>query len=252
MNSSTFALPYKPHARCQEEPTYLDRSPKTLSYGNEIRVFALRSSFEPEFIFGTVSVAYQISPMKVLQTKVVEDQLSIWDTYTHEHPDGTLSGGVNKRGIDYYNNLINELLRIKPFVTIFHWDILQTSEDEYGGVLNPRIIGHFKDYAKLCYKEFGDQVKHWIRLNEPFTFRRCSAWQNLNCPDKDSATEPYLVTHHLLLAHAAAVTLYKNKYQYNDPKLSFEEALNDTTRIDYHSRHLCYLETAIKHFGTLI
>ncbi|XP_068339132.1 cyanogenic beta-glucosidase-like [Pyrus communis] len=85
--------------------------------------------------------------------------------------------------------------------------------------------GHFKDYAELCYKEFGDRVKHWIRLNEPYAFSnngyatgaqatgRCAAWQNLNCTDEDSATEPYLVTHHLLLAHAAAVTLYKNKYQ---------------------------------------
>ena len=83
----------------------------------------------------------------------------------------------------------------------------------------------FRDYAELCFKEFGDRVKRWITLNEPYTFSdggyvtgqlapgRCSAWLNLNCTGGNSGTEPYLVTHHQLLAHAAAVKVYKQKYQ---------------------------------------
>lgn len=42
---------------------------------------------------------------------------------------------------------------------------------------------------------------------------RCSAWVNPNCTGGDSGTEPYLVTHYQLLAHAAAVRVYKTKYQ---------------------------------------
>ncbi|XP_020422112.1 beta-glucosidase 12 [Prunus persica] len=156
-----------------------------------------------------------------------------WDAYRFSIswsrllPNGKLSGGVNKEGIEYYNNLINELLSngLMPFVTLFHWDLPQTLEEEYGGFLSPRIIHHFQDYVELCYKEFGDRVKYWTTLNEPYTFSnygygigsfapgRCSAWQQLNCTGGDSSTEPYLVTHHLLLAHATAVKLYKNKYQ---------------------------------------
>ncbi|XP_016646998.1 PREDICTED: beta-glucosidase 12-like [Prunus mume] len=114
---------------------------------------------------------------------------------------------------------------LTPFVTLFHWDLPQTLEDEYGGFLSPHIVNHFQDYVELCYKEFGDRVKHWSTLNEPYTFSnfgyaigshapgRCSTWQQLNCTGGDSSTEPYLVTHHLLLAHAAAIKLYKNKYQ---------------------------------------
>ncbi|PQP97964.1 beta-glucosidase 12-like [Prunus yedoensis var. nudiflora] len=34
---------------------------------------------------------------------------------------------------------------------------------------------------------------------------RCSSGQQLNCTGGDSAREPYLVTHHLLLSHAAVV-----------------------------------------------
>ncbi|XP_024020309.1 beta-glucosidase 12-like [Morus notabilis] len=142
-------------------------------------------------------------------------------------PNGKLSGGVNKEGIKYYSNLINELLAngLKPFVTLFHWDLPQALEDEYGGFLSPHIVNHFKDYAELCFKEFGDRVKHWITLNEPWSYSiggysegffppgRCSDWQNLNCTGGDSGTEPYLVSHYQLLSHATAVKLYKEKYQ---------------------------------------
>ncbi|CAL0304192.1 unnamed protein product [Lupinus luteus] len=142
-------------------------------------------------------------------------------------PKGKLSGGINQEGIAYYNNLINELIAngLQPLVTIFHWDLPQALEDEYGGFLSPLIVKDFQDYAELCFKEFGDRVKHWITLNEPWSFSqngyalghmapgRCSAWLNRTCVGGDSAIEPYLVTHHQLLAHAAAVQVYKTKYQ---------------------------------------
>ncbi|XLR18292.1 hypothetical protein HN51_018996 [Arachis hypogaea] len=50
---------------------------------------------------------------------------------------GKLSGGINQQGIDHYNSLFNELLSkgIKPFVTLFHWDLPQALEDEYWWLL---------------------------------------------------------------------------------------------------------------------
>lgn len=83
----------------------------------------------------------------------------------------------------------------------------------------------FKDYSNICFKEFGGKVKHWITLNEPWTYSyggyangmlapgRCSKFQQLNCTGGDSGTEPYLVAHNLILAHAAAVDLYRREYQ---------------------------------------
>ncbi|KAF8403882.1 hypothetical protein HHK36_011988 [Tetracentron sinense] len=142
-------------------------------------------------------------------------------------PNGKTSGGVNKEGIRYYNNLIDELLSngVQPYVTLFHWDLPQALEDEYGGFLSPHIVDDFRDYVELCYKEFGDRVKHWITLNEPLSFcsggynlgtlspGRCSKWVNANCSTGNSGIEPYVVAHHQLLAHAAAVKVYKEKYQ---------------------------------------
>ncbi|XP_021728909.1 beta-glucosidase 13-like isoform X1 [Chenopodium quinoa] len=142
-------------------------------------------------------------------------------------PYGKLHKGVNQKGLAYYHNLIDELIvnGIKPFVTLFHWDLPQALEAEYGGFLSPYIVDDFRDYANICFKEFGDKVKHWITLNEPWSYiyggyasgrlapGRCSKWQQLNCTGGDSATEPYLVSHHQLLAHAAAVDLYRRKYK---------------------------------------
>ncbi|KAM0977506.1 hypothetical protein ACFX13_020602 [Malus domestica] len=141
-------------------------------------------------------------------------------------PNGKLSGGVNKEGVKYYQNLLNELQAngIKPFVTLFHWVFPQALEDEYLGFLSPTSVSHFVDFAELCFKEFGDKVKHWITLNEPQTYSvqgysvgafapgRCS--NHTKCKEGgNSATEPYLAAHHQLIAHAAAVKVYREKYQ---------------------------------------
>ncbi|XP_073015641.1 beta-glucosidase 12-like [Primulina eburnea] len=142
-------------------------------------------------------------------------------------PSGKISGGINEQGVDYYNNVINELINkgVVPFVTLFHWDLPQTLEDQYGGFLSPQIVNDFVDYSELCFKRYGDRVKNWITFNEPYTYvnggyvrgemapGRCSSWQNLNCTAGDSGVEPYLVAHHQLLSHAAAVMKYKEKYQ---------------------------------------
>lgn len=82
----------------------------------------------------------------------------------------------------------------------------------------------FADYAEFCFKTFGDRVKNWMTFNEPrvvaalgydngfFAPGRCSKPYG-NCTAGDSGTEPYIVAHHLILSHAAAVQRYRQKYQ---------------------------------------
>nr|CAB3503244.1 unnamed protein product [Digitaria exilis] len=151
-------------------------------------------------------------------------------SWTRILPNGTLSGGINREGVRYYNDLIDELLLkgVQPFVTLFHWDSPQSLEDKYGGFLSPSIINDFKGYAEVCFKEFGDRVKHWITFNEPWTFcsggyasgrfapGRCLPWEQGKCRAGDSGTEPYTVCHHQILAHAETARLYKAKYQVSD------------------------------------
>ncbi|XP_027350965.1 beta-glucosidase 11-like [Abrus precatorius] len=139
-------------------------------------------------------------------------------------PDGT--GPVNPKGLQHYNHLINELTRhgIQPHVTLHHFDLPQTLEDEYGGWVSKRIVKDFTTYANVCFREFGDRVKYWITVNEANVHamagydlgtlppQRCSLSAKVNCSRGNSSTEPYLAAHHMLLAHASAVRLYRKKY----------------------------------------
>ncbi|RAL52459.1 hypothetical protein DM860_007316 [Cuscuta australis] len=184
-----------------------------------------RKDFPPNFLFGASGSAYQF------EGAANEDGRgpSIWDTYSRDHSDGKLSKGINQQGITFYKNLIDELIAngIIPTVTLFHWDVPQALEDEYQGFLSPLIVDDFRDYADLCFREFGEKVRLFTTINEPWTFAskgydsgdfapgRCSPFMNpaIGCLGGDSATEPYIVAHHILLAHAAAARLYQQKYQ---------------------------------------
>ncbi|KAK3042328.1 hypothetical protein RJ639_002374 [Escallonia herrerae] len=140
-------------------------------------------------------------------------------------PNGT--GEINQAGVDHYDNLINALLAngIEPYVTIYHWDLPQALEDRYLGWLDPQIIKDFAAYAETCFQKFGDRVKHWITFNEPHTMviqgydvglqapSRCSIIGHIVCKDGNSATEPYIVGHHVLLSHATVTDIYRKKYK---------------------------------------
>ncbi|XP_043710638.1 beta-glucosidase 11-like [Telopea speciosissima] len=136
-------------------------------------------------------------------------------------------GPVNPKGVHYYNSLINELLShgIQPYVTLFHYDVPQALEDEYGGWLSQKIVKDFTAYVDVCFREFGDRVSYWTTMNEANAFvlggcdsgifppGRCSSPFGLNCTRGSLTTEPYIATHNILLAHASATRLYKEKYQ---------------------------------------
>ncbi|CAM8984268.1 unnamed protein product [Rhodiola kirilowii] len=147
-------------------------------------------------------------------------------SWTRIVPTGSVSDGINHKGIDHYNKLINEVVQngLVPFVTLFHFDSPEILQAQYTEFLNESIVDDFRDYVEICFKSFGDRVKHWITINEPLIIAhygyetgqhppgRCS--QPLGtCPEGNSSTEPYIASHNLLLAHTAAANLYKQKFQ---------------------------------------
>uniref|UniRef100_H2YTI0 beta-glucosidase n=1 Tax=Ciona savignyi TaxID=51511 RepID=H2YTI0_CIOSA len=99
-------------------------------------------------------------------------------------PDGKLTSdghmtNINEIGIDYYNRLIDALKsnNIEPVVTLYHWDMPQVLQDEYGGWASSLIIDDFAAYAKLCFEMFGDRVKTWITIKDFAWSSATSAYQ---------------------------------------------------------------------------
>ncbi|URD75635.1 Glycosyl hydrolase family 1 [Musa troglodytarum] len=135
-------------------------------------------------------------------------------------PEG--EGRVNWKGVAYYDRLINYMLQrgITPYANLYHYDLPEALEKKYNGLLSRKIVDAYANYAEFCFKTFGDRVKNWMTFNEPrvvaalgyddgkFAPGRCT-----NCSAGNSATEPYIVSHNLILSHAAAVKRYRDKYQ---------------------------------------
>lgn len=121
-------------------------------------------------------------------------------------------GSLNQQGVEFYINLLDRLNQknIKPFVTLYHWDLPQYLEDR-GGWLNRETAYHFRDYVDLISKVLGDRVYSYATLNEPF----CSAYlgyeAGIHAPGLVGEEFGKKAAHHLLLAHGLAIkVLNKN------------------------------------------
>jgi beta-glucosidase len=119
-------------------------------------------------------------------------------------PAGT--GAINEKGIDFYDRLIDGLLEagIEPFLTLYHWDLPQALQDR-GGWANPEIVYWFADYAQVVAQCFGDRVKNWITLNEPWCISLLGYYIGEHAPGLQDLPTALTAAHHLNLSHAAAV-----------------------------------------------
>jgi beta-glucosidase/6-phospho-beta-glucosidase/beta-galactosidase len=111
-------------------------------------------------------------------------------------------------------------------ITLFHWDLPDGLDKRYGGLLSkeefPKDFAH---YAKVVFEAI-PKCKHWITFNEPW----CSAVLGYNTgffapgrtsdrsksKEGDSARECWTVGHNILLAHGAAVKVYREKFKPKD------------------------------------
>ncbi|XP_031407327.1 beta-glucosidase 18-like isoform X2 [Punica granatum] len=210
----------------------------SLSYSSSETVH--RSQFPSSFLFGTATSYYQVEGAYLAGHK----SLSNWDIFTHI--PGKIEDGTNADVTDDQYHLFMEdvalmsdlgvnayrfsiswarvLPSIKPFVTLNHYDIPQELEDRYGSWLSSEIQQDFGYFADVCFEAFGDRVQYWTTFNEPNVFvydgylsgtyppARCSQPFG-NCSAGDSALEPYIATHNVVLSHATAAEIYRNKYQ---------------------------------------
>lgn len=133
-------------------------------------------------------------------------------------------GEINSKGVVFYDNLIDELLKhdIEPVITLYHWDlpfVLQT----IGGWTSREVVNTFLEYATFMFTHFGDRVKTWITFNEPQIFTLL--YYSLGFLE-EGIPGGFQASHLVNVAHAKAVHAYRQSV-HSDGKIGI--ALNLST-----------------------
>ena len=178
-------------AFCEEEGTIMDGSNADVTCDHYHRV------------------VNDVALMKTMNLKAYRFSIS-WPRIM---PSGV--GPVNSKGITFYSHLIDLLIEngIEPWVTLFHWDLPDALYQNYGGWLdrNNTVVA-FGEYARICFRAFGDRVQRWVTINEAWTVAVNGHGTGIHAPGHQSDTEPYIVGHNLLLAHATAAHIYHTEF----------------------------------------
>jgi beta-glucosidase len=122
----------------------------------------------------------------------------------------TGSGKPNAKGIDFYSRLVDALLeaKIRPFVTLYHWDLPQALED-VGGWPNRDIADQFAGYAEVVARSLGDRISDWTLFNEPAAFTSKGYLDGVHAPGRKSIHDFLRATHTVNLAQAAGFRALK-------------------------------------------
>jgi len=129
-----------------------------------------------------------------------------WTRVFTKGPDGKRR--ANPKGVRFYKNIIGALAarNMTPIVTMYHWDLPADMD-----WLDASVVDAFAEYADFLFRTF-PEVRHWITVNEPWTFCFLGYGLGLQAPGVKSEYEKYRCGHNALLAHARAVEIYRKKY----------------------------------------
>ena len=127
--------------------------------------------------------------------------------WTRILPDGT--GKVNKAGIKFYSDLIDELIKngITPMVTLFHWDYPHKLHQR-GGWLNPDSSDWFADYADIVFRNIPN-AQMFATHNEPIATYVGYALKGF-APGFGLEKYGRQANHNLLLSHGKAVERFRS------------------------------------------
>ncbi len=125
-------------------------------------------------------------------------------------PRGRVGSAINQQGVAHYRKMFEAMIAagITPYVTLFHGDLPILLQIQDYSFVDKDFANNFLYYANICFKSFGDLVKHWFTFNEPW----CMAVFE-DCKASERSTMPYRIAHSALLTHAKTVKLYREQYK---------------------------------------
>ncbi len=123
-------------------------------------------------------------------------------------PDG--SGAVNAKGLAFYDRLVDAMLSrgIRPFATLFHWDLPQALQDA-GGWTSRATITAFARYAEIVTRKLGDRVKDWMTHNEPWVVAYVGHLFGDHAPGMRDLKSAIAVAHGIMISHGKAVPVIR-------------------------------------------
>jgi beta-glucosidase len=121
-------------------------------------------------------------------------------------------GQENQKGLDFYNRLVDTLLEagIRPFPTLYHWDLPQALEDA-GGWPGRDTAYRFADYADIVANALSDRVHSWTIFNEPWMFTTLGYLRGQHAPARTEVDAYLRSTHVVNLAQGLAFRAIKNR-----------------------------------------
>ncbi|XP_042349686.1 beta-klotho [Plectropomus leopardus] len=131
-------------------------------------------------------------------------------------PDGSARGQPNTAAVEHYSRLIEKLLKkkIEPIITLHHWDLPQVLQDRYGGWRNETVVGMFEEYATFCFHTFGNSVKYWLTMHNPYLVAVQGYGTGVHAPGETGGPAGSLiVAHNLIRAHAKAWHAYNTHFR---------------------------------------
>lgn len=120
-------------------------------------------------------------------------------------------GEVNKKAVDFYNNVINEMIDngVEPFVNLFHFD-MPLSMQEIGGWESRAVVDAYVRYARIAFDLFGDRVKTWFTFNEPIIPVEQGYLYDAHYPNVVDGRRAAQVAFNSMLAQAKAVREFRD------------------------------------------
>jgi beta-glucosidase len=111
----------------------------------------------------------------------------------------------NEKGFEFYDRLIDTLLEanIDPLATLYHWDLPQALQDK-GGWVNRDIVNAFAEYSTAVVERFGDRVKKFTPINEPWVVAWLGYGIGIHAPGIKSRKDAFAAAHHTVMAHVAS------------------------------------------------
>ena len=201
--------------------------------------------FPKDFLWGAASASYQVEGAAAEDGKVP----GIWDAlykghvkrdenaavsadhYHHYKEDVTLmkqiglksyrfsvswprvmsaEGVVNPKGIEFYSNLVDELLcaGIEPLVTLYHWDLPMWAY-EMGGWESERISDLFAEYTRIVVDALSDRVQYWMTVNEPQCFIGAGYLGGVHAPFLQVPEKMPALLRNYMLAHGKSALVIR-------------------------------------------